>query len=627
MVGDLILNLDEITGPEFLKKLDNKELILLAKDIRKSIIDVVSTKGGHLSSNLGVVELTIALHTVFNAPKDKIIFDVGHQSYTHKILTGRYNEFKNSLRDFKGISGYQKIKESEYDCYEAGHSSTSISAACGFLKAQEINLENNEIIAVIGDSSITSGLALEGLNNLSSIKGKVIIVLNDNGMAISRPVGGVSKTFSKIRSSITYTSTKNRFRKILSKIPFGAKIHIFLRYLKNSIRRLFIETTLFENFNLDYIGPIDGHNIKKMIKAFNVAKNSHKSIVVHVVTKKGFGYKPAEDDKYGKWHGVEKFDVFTGEFSTSNEENSISWSEAIANIVHEFMIRDSKIVTITPAMIEGSKLSKIFRDFSNRSIDVGISEEHAFTMSGSMYLGGLHPYISIYSTFLQRAYDEVCHDVARMNLPLVVGVDRAGIVGKDGDTHQGIFDVAFLKTIPNTIIAMPKDYDDAKKLYEIAFQYKNLFFIRYPRGKTKIESDEDKNNVYIGKWDLFESNASSNLNIIVTGPNFDIVRKKLSKEKIDSNLVFARFYKPIDKDVLKKICDNGKTIIVYDIYSTKEGLYDSICEYMIENKYNSKVINLSVPTDFIQHGNIDEILISLNLSIDDLVKIAKGELK
>lgn len=621
-----MVDLEKIKNPEFLKKLNNEELISLASDIRKSIIEVVSTKGGHLSSNLGVVELTIALHTVFNAPKDKIIFDVGHQSYTHKILTGRYNEFKSSLRDFQGISGYQKMKESIYDCYEAGHSSTSISAACGFLKAQEINGENNDIIAVIGDSSITSGLALEGLNNLSSLKGKAIIVLNDNGMSISKPVGGVSKTLSRIRSSITYTSTKNKFRKVLSKIPFGSKIYVFLRYLKNSIRRLFIETTLFENFNLDYIGPIDGHNIKKMIKALKVAKNSHKSIVVHVITKKGFGYKPAEDDKYGKWHGVEEFDVSTGEFSSSKEKDLISWSEAISNIVYELMIKDSKIVTITPAMIEGSKLGRIFRDFPNRSIDVGISEEHAFTMAGSMYLGGCHPYISIYSTFLQRSYDELCHDVARMNIPIVVGIDRAGIVGKDGDTHQGIFDVAFLRSVPNTIIAMPKDYDDAKKLYEIAFEYNNMFFIRYPRGKIQIVSKQYNNDIYIGKWDIIECKSNSNLNIIVTGPIFDKVFEAFTNENIDANLIFARFYNPLDEKILQKICSNGGSIIIYDIYSTKEGLYDSICEYIVKNNYNPKVINLSLPTDFIQHGNLNEVLSSLSLDIGSLINVVKGEI-
>jgi 1-deoxy-D-xylulose-5-phosphate synthase len=424
------MRLDQIQNPTFLKELSVPELRVLSKDIREAIIETVSKKGGHLSSNLGIVDVTIALHRIFNAPRDKFIFDVGHQSYTHKILTGRYGGFSNSLREFSGISGYQKRSESEYDCYEAGHSSTSISAACGFAVAQRLKGETDQIIAIIGDASITSGMALEALNNLGMMKEKVIVILNDNNMAISKPVGAISRLFSRLRISSPYTSTKNIFRKMLLATGAGRWLITYLRKLKNAMRRFFVGTTLFEKLNLEYIGPIDGHNYREMLRIFKIAKERSNSVVVHVITKKGQGYPWAENDADGKWHGVNGFNVETGQMDGHSSIDEVSWSEATAKIVEAQMEIDPLLTVITPAMIEGSKLNPIFLRYPKRSFDVGIAEQHAVTFASGMSAEGAHPYVCIYSTFLQRSYDQIIHDFGRMKLPVVFGLDRAGWLEK-----------------------------------------------------------------------------------------------------------------------------------------------------------------------------------------------------
>ncbi|MFA7100183.1 MAG: 1-deoxy-D-xylulose-5-phosphate synthase [Bacilli bacterium] len=614
------MELSKIKNPKFLKTLSIAELNALCSDIRQCIITTVSQKGGHLSSNLGVVELTVAIHRVFDAPNDKIIFDVGHQSYTHKILTGRYQEFVDTLRDLGGLSGYQKLDESKYDPYEAGHSSTSISAICGFLKAQEINGKTGEIIGIIGDSSLVSGLALEGLNNLANMPGKAIIVFNDNNMAISKPVGGLAKGFARIRNTVIYTSTKSRFKTALSKNKLGRFFYRIFRSIKNFIKRLFLDSNIFENVGLDYMGPIDGHNMKKLIKALEIAKKNPKTIVVHVVTTKGKGYQPAENDLVGKWHGVGEFDVVTGAFKSDKSVANITWSQGISAIVHGFMENDKKIVAITPAMIEGSKMQQIFSDFPNRSIDVGIAEEHAFTMAGAMSLGGAKPYICIYSTFLQRSYDEIVHDVARMNIPLVVGVDRAGIVGKDGSTHQGIFDVGMLRTIPNVVISMPKDINDARLLFKRAFEYDKLFFIRYPRESTPLlPVNAENQSLEIGQWDFYKAKKAT-LTLIVTGPNFNKVKEYVDSKNLPYNLVFARFYQPLDEKVLQAIIQEKRPLVIYDIYATKEGLFDAISEYLVLHNVDLAVKDYSLPTKFIKHGSINNVLDHLGLNLECVFK-------
>ncbi len=578
------MDLTKIKDPKFLKALSYQELEELSAEIRNAIINTVSIKGGHLSSNLGVVELTVALHYVFDAPKDKIIFDVGHQCYTHKILTGRYNKFAKSLRDYRGLSGFQKRKESEYDCYEAGHSSTSISAACGFLKALELNKEKAEVISVIGDASLANGLAFEGLNNLANIKKKAIIVINDNEMAITKTSGSLTNALDKLK-------------------------------INNN-------TNLFEKFGFDYLGPIDGHNFKELITTLKKAKRNKKSVVVHVVTKKGKGYKYAENDKKGIYHGVSGFDVKKG---TINDDGLTSWSEAVSSIVYDYMKRNKKMVSIAPATSEGSKLDKIFKDFKDRAIDVGICEEHAITMAGSLAINKKKPYLCIYSTFLQRGYDQLIHDVSRMNLNIVVGVDRAGIVGKDGNTHQGSFDVAMASTIPNSVIAMPKDYSDAKAIFKQAFKFRNLFFVRYPRENIEISNDKI-DDIEIGKWDL-KTDKNAIFSIIVSGPNYEIVKDYLKKNKIHANLVFARYYKPIDKTAIDKLVKLNKPIVVYDIYSVSKGLFGPISEYLVTKGTIPQVLNYSLPDAYFNQGSIKQILQELKLDVDSLIKTILKELK
>lgn len=609
------MKLNEIKNPEFLRNMSYKELETLAQDLRVAILETLSRKGGHLSSNLGVVELTIALHRSFNQ-NDKILFDVGHQSYTHKILTGRYNDFISSLRDYNGISGYQKRHESHFDCFEAGHSSTSISAAIGFSVANRINNVQANVVAVIGDGALTSGIALEALNNLGGMKEKVIVVLNDNEMAISRAVGGITQAFSRIKTSLMYERTRSIVRATLYFIPLGKYIYKFFRHLKNGIKRFFISTTLFENLNLKYIGPIDGHNIKKIEKSLAYAIRYPSSIVLHIVTKKGKGYEHAENDHIGLWHGVPKFEIDTG-FHESNGDRS--WSEATANIVYNCMKNDPTIVTITPAMIEGSKLHAIADDFANRFFDVGICEEHAFTFAAGLALNNIKPYICIYSTFMQRSYDQISHDLSRMNLGAVIGVDRSGFVGKDGETHQGTFDVAFVRTIPNTIIAMPRDYNDAIQLYSLAFSSNRLFFIRFPRESVDISQKlSSLAPLEIGQWDYLARPDDNQSVIIVTGPNYEKVKQYLCDNN-NVDLVFARFYQPFDETILNKITLNKKKVFIYDIYSDYNGLVIPLTALLLKMNPALDITSYALPNAFIKQGSIDEQLKEVGMDLETVL--------
>lgn len=614
------MRIEDIKDPTFLKDLSYQELDVLASDIRKYILETVSEHGGHLSSNLGVVELTIALHRVFNAPIDKILFDVGHQTYTHKILTGRANEFKESLRKFNGLAGYQKINESEYDCMEAGHSSTSISIASGMALARDLNKENYNVVAVCGDASIVSGLSLEAMNCLGNQNNKVIIIFNDNEMAISKPTGGIHNMLNKIRGNYKYQNKKNGLKRLLTKYKLTKWIYKLFKWIKNSIKSLFYQSNIFEDLSLQYLGPYDGHNIKSLEKVFKSAIKMDESVVIHVRTKKGKGYEYAENDKEGNWHGVGPFNLKTGQSKVKNDKEVISWSECISSHLHSNMKVNKDIIAITPAMITGSKLNKVFKDYSDRSIDVGINEEHAVTFASGLALNHKLPYLCIYSTFMQRSYDNLNHDVARMNLPMVIGVDRAGLVGEDGDTHHGIYDVEITKGLRNSVIAMPYDYLDAKNIMNLAFNSNKLFFIRYPRGNVSINDYSNfSKELTLGKWECLNE-GSGEITLISTGPITKNVKELIQSKYPRTNLLFARFYKPIDYELLLKYCKTSKKIIVYDVYSTKYGLYDDICNFLIENKLNPEVINLTLPNTNIGHGSIDELLTNLNLDINSLNK-------
>lgn len=609
--------IEKIENPTFLKALSYKELDVLADDIRHEIINVTSKNGGHLSSNLGVVELTISLHRSFDFSKDKLIFDVGHQCYTHKILTGRSLE---SLRKKDGVSGFQKRSESIYDCYEAGHSSTSISAANGFAIARDLNKEHYEVVSVIGDSSIVSGLAFEGLNNLSNSNHKVIIVLNDNEMAISRPTGGLSKMFSRLSTSVSYNRMKSGYHRFMDHLKFTRKIYNFTVAVKDWFKMKLIQPNIFTDMGFVYIGPVDGHNIKKLDKAFSRAKNTNKSVVVHVCTLKGKGYELAEHDKTGYWHGVSPFNVETGK-PLDMHEGQISWSHAFADLTKDILKEHENAVLISPATQKGSGLDKIFDTNSKRVIDVGIAEEHAATMASSLALSGYHPIISIYSTFMQRAYDEIAHDIARMNCNVTFIVDRAGLVGSDGETHQGIYDVAYLSTIPNVVVTMPSNQSEAKALYEESFNNHGPFFIRLPRSLKEIEEVKDL-SLEFGKWITLKNDDTHKLAIIGVGPLLRELEKLIEENNIKCTLINALYLNPIDVNAVKELLGYSK-IVIYDPYSTQGGLVSNVMAELFTNGYKGAISAYFVKNEFVKQASQKEQLSSYHLLPEQIIEDLK----
>ena len=611
------VDLDSIKDPKFLAALNYDELSVLASDIRNKIIEVTSNLGGHLSSNLGAVELTIALHRVFDLSRDKVVFDVGHQCYTHKLLTGR-NLLK--LRQEDGISGFLKIDESPYDCYEAGHSSTSISAANGFAIARDIKGEKFDVVALIGDGSLNSGLAFEGLNNVAHSDHKIIIVINDNNMSISKPVGGLSKFLEDISTSRRYNRFKYRYQKFFGKTKFGRCILRVSGKIKNGIKHLLTKGNVFTKLGFAYLGPIDGHNIKSIERALQRAKNTKKSVVIHAVTIKGKGYKQAEEDETGFWHGTGPFDVETGE-PKNKHEGLISWSHVFADLTELEMQEHQNSVLISPATLKGSNLEELESKFKNRVYDVGINEEHAATLASSIALSGIHPIISIYSTFLQRAYDEVSHDLARMNLSATFLIDRAGLVGADGETHQGIYDEAYLSTIPGTIIAMPSTIDEAKLLYDESFNNHGPFFIRLPRTLTTKQEGFNKVNVEFGKW-IKVKEDSKDVVVIAVGPSLRELHALINNAHVKCTLINAIYVNPFDKTMIDEILD-AKKIVIYDPYSTRGGLVNNMMAYLLEKKFKGSISAYFVPNEFVRQGTVRQQLERYKLTPEDVLEELK----
>ena len=611
------IDLDSIENPKFLATLNYDELNVLASDIRSKMIEVTSNLGGHLSSNLGAVELTIALHRVFDLSKDKVIFDVGHQSYTHKILTGRK---LINLRQEGGVSGFLKLEESPYDCFEAGHSSTSISAANGFAIARDLNGDKYEVVAFIGDGSINSGLAFEGLNSIAHSDHKVIIVINDNNMSISKPVGGLSKFLEDVSTSRRYNRFKHRYQKTFSKTKFGRFILRVSRSIKNFFKHILVKGNAFTALGYAYIGPIDGHNIRSIERALKRAKNTKKSVVIQAVTTKGKGYKYAEEDQVGYWHGVSPFNIETGE-PKNKHEGEISWSHVFADLTEIEMEKHPNSVLISPATLKGSGLDELYEKYKDRIIDVGINEEHAATLAGSLSVAGIHPIISIYSTFLQRAYDEVSHDIARMNLNSTFLIDRAGLVGADGETHQGIYDEAYLSTIPGTVIAMPSTIDEAKLLYDESFNNHGPFFIRLPRSLVAKQEGFNKVNSEFGRW-MKVKEDSEELVIISVGPLMRELEKQIKNNGIKCTLVNAIYVNPIDEKLLGEILD-AKKIVIYDPYSTRGGLVNSVMAYLLEKKFKGSISAYFVPNEFVKQGTIRQQLERFHITPEDVIEELK----
>lgn len=609
------MDLTRIQSHEDLQKLDTAQLEALAQSIREFLIESLSKTGGHLSSNLGIVELTLAMHYVFNSPKDKLIFDVGHQSYVHKILTGRAKEFAH-LRQWGGISGFQRRAESEHDCWEAGHSSTSLSAALGMAIARDLKGEDHNIVAVIGDGAMTGGMAFEALNDIGATQKKVIIVYNDNNMSISKNHSGVEKRITTLRTSPFYRTLKKDLRKQLNNKVGSGFLHSLIA-MRNVVKSEIIDAPLFKEFNLDYVGPVDGHNIHDLIDAFEMCKEHDGPIVLHVTTKKGKGYKPAEDDHTGEWHGVGPFNIQTGKPLLQLPASQISWSQVISNTLVDLACHDSRITAITPAMAQGSKLLEFARLYPDRFFDCGIAEQHAVTMAAGMASAGLKPFVSIYSSFLQRAYDQVIHDVARMDLPVVIGVDRAGLVGDDGDSHQGIYDIAFLRTIPNLIIAQPKNADEAQNMLYTAFKTGKPFALRYPRCNVHYKARENYEMVPVGTWTSVTIGKPDQV-VIAYGPDTERIAAKAKENNMNLMVVNARYFKPLDTAMLKEIFNMHVPITVYETDTLSGGLADAILEVNNEMEQPAKIHIMGIADTFVPHGSIPVLRRQEHISLDDL---------
>ncbi|HOF65080.1 MAG TPA: 1-deoxy-D-xylulose-5-phosphate synthase [Bacilli bacterium] len=616
-------DLTRISDPHFVATLTKDELEMLESQIRDEIIEQVSKYGGHLSSNLGSISLTIALNRAFDFNEDKLLFDVGHQSYTYKILTGRKLE---GLRTKDGVSGFQKRSESSYDHFEAGHSSTSLSAAQGMAIARDLNGEKYHVVALIGDASISNGLAFEALNDIAHRNNKVIIVLNDNEMSITPPTGALTKMFRRWKISPRYIKSKSRFKRLMFKSRVGYFFYRIAWYIKDWFARHLISHNIFEQMGLAYIGLVDGHNYKKLDKALQLAKKQQKSTIVHVKTTKGKGYKPAETDREGSWHGIAPFHVETG-LLKNNHESLITWSKLYADIVEKIMEENKDVLLINPATLKGSELDEVFKKFPGRSIDVGIAEEHAVTLSSGLALSGKHPIISIYSTFLQRSFDQVVHDLARMNLATTILVDRAGLIGADGSTHQGIFDQAAFIGIPNVIIAMASTPELAKKLVYTSLNHKGgPFFIRYPRERiSKISSNSLNGDAFeVGKWLIKEENRSE-VALVSYGPHFEKIKEELYKENINITLINAVFQTPFDLDVIAKL-NHYKKVIIIDPYATSYGFVNNLVATLNNNGFKGQIITRAIPRQNITHASVSDQYKITGLDIESLISLIKNSL-
>ena len=609
------MEIKKIENPRFLKQLNIDELNQLSQDIRDFLIENISKTGGHFSSNLGIVELTVALHYVFDSPKDKFLFDVGHQAYVHKILTGRAPMF-NKLKKYGGMCGFQNRHESIHDPWEAGHSSTTISGATGLAIARDLKKENFEVISIIGDAALMSGESLEALNFLGGIDTKVIVILNDNNMSISRNVGGLSNFLSDVRMSYKYNQAKSNYTEILSQSDFGQKIFDVTKRVKDKVKRKILLDTPFSQFDLDYIGPVDGHNIEELIRALETVKNLDHSVVLHVLTKKGKGYEPAEKDRSGVYHSVGAFDIVKGIQPVLDKEKH-SWSQSVSDHVEYLMNKHDDICVITPAMITGSCLQKIFKNYPDRSFDVGIAEEHAMTLAAGLSQGKEFPFLSVYSSFFQRAYDQLNHDIARMNLPCLIGIDRAGLVGGDGATHHGVFDIGLIAPIPGVIIMSPKDEEEAQKMINTAYQNKDHpYVMRYSKNKVIDTHQHTDETIKVGQWEIIKEMEDAAINVVTYGDNVLAVLKMAETDHLPINIINARFIKPIDKDMLERMSD--KPIIVYETDLMNGSLGSIMSLYYEKNHINVDMSFIGIDDHYVTFGDNESLYKQEHISLNDL---------
>ncbi|QHJ71448.1 1-deoxy-D-xylulose-5-phosphate synthase [Planococcus halotolerans] len=623
------MDLHTITSPSFLKELNNEQLVELSEDIRRFLIENLSKTGGHIGPNLGVVELTIALHRVFDSPSDKLIWDVGHQSYVHKILTGRASQF-DTLRQFKGLCGFPKRNESDHDVWETGHSSTSLSAAMGMAAARDIKKAKNHVIPIIGDGALTGGMALEALNHIGHANTDMVVILNDNEMSIAPNVGALHSMLGRMRTAGKYNKVKDDLEYLLKKVPaVGGKLASTAERVKDSLKYLLVSGMFFEELGFTYLGPIDGHDLEELEDNLQYAKKVGGPVLLHVVTKKGKGFLPAEQDKIGTWHGTGPYKIDTGDLVKSSSK-APSWSGLIAETVRKLARTDERIVAITPAMPVGSKLEGFASEFPNRFYDVGIAEQHATTMSAGLATQDMKPFLAIYSTFLQRAYDQVVHDICRQNLNVFIGIDRSGLVGADGETHQGVFDVAFLRNLPNMVVMMPKDENEGQHMVKTAIDYNGgPIALRYPRGNgLGVEMDDELKALKIGSWEVLrEGSDAAILTFGTTIPMAMDAAEKLAENGINSEVVNARFIKPLDEEMLHGIFKRNIPVLTVEEAILQGGFGSAVLEFAHENGYHDAVIDrMGIPDQFIEHGDVAELMDEIHLNSDQIISTVKSQI-
>lgn len=615
----------KIKDPVFLKEYNNEQLQELAESIRKFLINKLSVTGGHLGPNLGVVELTLALHKEFNSPSDKIIWDVGHQAYVHKILTGRAPRF-DQLRQYQGLSGFPKITESEHDVWETGHSSTSLSAAMGMAIARDFQGSKEKVIAVIGDGALTGGMALEALNHIGDEQKDLIVILNDNEMSIAPNVGALHNVLGKLRTAGKYRKAKEELEQLIKKIPaLGGKIAGTAERLKDSLKYLLVSGIFFEELGFTYLGPVDGHDLDDLLENMKYAKKTKGPVLIHILTKKGKGYAPAENDELGTWHGLGPYKKKSGE--VVKKEGPPSYSSVFANTLIKAAKTNDKIVAITAAMPGGTKLDLFAKEFPKRMFDVGIAEQHAITMAGGLAIQGFKPVFAVYSTFLQRGYDQVVHDICRQNLNVFFAIDRAGLVGADGETHQGVFDINFLRHIPNMTILSAKDENELQHLVYTAVNYNDgPIAVRYPRGNGNgVKMDEQLKLIPIGTWEIIRE--GSDLVILAFSTTIPIAleaAEKLREEGINARVINARSIKPLDEDMIKRISEENLPIITVEEAAIQGGFGSAVLEFLNENLLHHVTLErMGIPDRFIEHGSVPELLEEIGLTADQLTKLAQ----
>lgn len=609
--------LEQIKEANDIKQIDAKEYDALAEEIRAFLIEKISVTGGHLGSNLGAVELTMALHLALDLPEDKIIWDVGHQAYTHKLLTGRRDGFE-ALRQYHGMSGFPKRKESNCDAFDTGHSSTSISAGLGLVKARDIKQENHTVVSVIGDGSLTGGMAYEALNNAAKLETNFIVVLNDNNMSISENVGGVSKYLNNIRTAGSYLGLKKNVADALLGTKHGDNVVSGIRRAKNSIKQLVIPGMFFEDMGITYLGPVDGHNIKAMVRVIGEAKRVKGPVLVHVITQKGKGYAPAERHP-ARFHGAEPFEIETGLPKKAKAKSN--YTDVFSTVMCKLGQKNENVVAITAAMPDGTGLKRFRNMYPERFFDVGIAEEHAVTFAAGLAAGGLKPVVAVYSSFLQRAYDQIVHDVCIQNLPVIFAIDRAGLVGSDGETHQGIFDLSYLSSVPNMHIMAPKNKWELSDMLKFAVEFEGPIAIRYPRGEAYDGLEEYRQPIEYGKaeW-IYKEQDIALLAVGSMVKTAESVYAKLKEQGKNVSLLNARFVKPIDEDAVLEACKKHTLLVTLEENVASGGYGEKVLDCLQKNGKDISLLRIAIPDAYVEHGSVDLLKKEIGLDVASITE-------